>query len=169
MSLSFFGSNIKIQGMMQEKVEKLLDEVLEEKPSLFLIALKISPANQIIIVLDGDHGVSMQDCVDVSRAVENNLDREEYDYSLEVTTAGATAPIIMPRQYLKNVGRKLKVQTTEGQKIEAWLEAVGEDSITLKWKAREPKPIGKGKHTVQKEAVIQFNNIKEAKAVITFN
>ncbi|HLS12661.1 MAG TPA: ribosome assembly cofactor RimP [Flavobacteriaceae bacterium] len=155
--------------MMQDKVKELVDKALEERPSLFLIDLNISPANQIIVVLDGDNGVSMQDCVEVSRAVESELDRDTYDYSIEVTTAGATSPITMPRQYPKNIGRKLKVQTVDGQKIEARLESVDDEGITLKWKAREPKPIGKGKHTVQKEAVIKYSNIKEAKAVITFN
>lgn len=154
--------------MMQDIVKKLLDEALKERPSLFLIDLNISPANQIIITLDGDNGVSMQDCVDVSRAIENNIDRETYDFSLEVTTAGATAPIQMIRQYPKNIGRELEVKTVDGQKITARLESVDDEGITLKWEAREPKPIGKGNHTVQKEAVIKYSNIKEAKAVITF-
>lgn len=169
MSLSFFGTNIKVRRMIREKVEKLLNEALEERPSLFLIDLKISPTNQINIVIDGDHGVNLQDCVDVSRAIEHNIDREEHDFSIEVATAGATEPILMPRQYTKNIGRKLKVQTLDGQRIEATLEAATEEGITLKWKAREPKPIGKGKHTVEKEAVIEYTNIKEAKAVIIFN
>ena len=86
--------------MLQDKVEKLLNEALEERPSLFLIDLKISPTNQINIVIDGDHGVSLQDCVEVSRAVEHNLDREENDFSIEVATAGATEPIMLPRQYV---------------------------------------------------------------------
>ena len=155
--------------MLQDKVEKLLDEALEERPSLFLFYLKISTANQITIIIDGDEGVSLQDCVDVSRAIEHNIDREEYDFSIEVASAGATEPITNPRQYLKNIGRKLKVKTVEGDKIEGRLEAVSDDGITLTWKAREPKPVGKGKHTVEKETVLEYNNIKEAKAVITFN
>lgn len=155
--------------MIKDKVEKLLDEALQERPSLFLIDLKISTANQIIIVIDGDHGVNLKDCVEVSRAIEHNIDREEHDFSLEVTSAGATEPITLPRQFQKNLGRKLKVETKNGEKIEAKLEAVTDEAITLKWKAREPKPIGKGKHTVEKEAVLEYTNIKEAKAVITFN
>lgn len=155
--------------MIKDKVEKLLDEALQERPSLFLIDLKISTANQIIIVIDGDHGVNLKDCVEVSRAIEHNIDREEHDFSLEVTSAGATEPITLPRQFQKNLGRKLKVETKDGEKIEAKLEAVTDEAITLKWKAREPKPIGKGKHTVEKEAVLEYTNIKEAKAVITFN
>lgn len=155
--------------MLKDIVEKLLDEALKERPSLFLIDLKISTANQIIIVIDGDDGVNLKDCVEVSRAIEHNIDEEEYDFSLEVTSAGATEPIVVPRQYRKNIGRKLEVTTIDGEKIEANLTSVNDEGITLKWKAREPKPIGKGKHTVEKEAVIEYTNIKEAKAVITFN
>src|SRR5690625_8025581 len=93
--------------MMQDKVKELVDKALEERPSLFLIDLNISPANQIIVVLDGDNGVSMQDCVEVSRAVESELDRDTYDYSIEVTTAGATSPITMPRQYTRSEERRV--------------------------------------------------------------
>ena len=82
MSLSFFGSNIKAQRMIRDKVEKLLNEALEERPSLFLIDLKISPTNQINIVIDGEHGGSLQDWVDVSRAIEHNIDREEHDFCI---------------------------------------------------------------------------------------
>lgn len=155
--------------MIKDIVEKLLDAALAERPSLFLIDLKISSANQIIIIIDGDEGVNLKDCVEVSRAIEHNIDEEEYDFSLEVTSAGATEPIVLPRQYRKNIGRKLEVETLDGEKIEAMLEAASDEGITLKWKAREPKPVGKGKHTVEKEAVIEYTNIKEAKAVITFN
>lgn len=155
--------------MLQDRVKELLDKALEERPSLFLIDLEVTDENRVLIVIDGDEGVSLQDCIDLSRAIEHNIDKEEYDFSLEVTSAGATAPISNPRQYLKNIGRKLEVKTLDGEEIEARLESVDEKGITLTWKTREPKPVGKGKHTVEKEAVIEYNNIKEAKAVITFN
>ena len=69
---------------MKEKVEKLLEKALEENPSLFLISLSISSANHIQIIIDGDEAVSVQNCMDISRAIEHNLDREEEDFSLEV-------------------------------------------------------------------------------------
>lgn len=153
---------------MREKVEKLLDEALAEKPSLFLIDMTISEANQIRIVLDGDKGVSVQDCIDVSRAIEHNLDREEQDFSLEVHSAGVSEPLTMVRQYKKNIGRSLQVKT-EDETIEAELTAATDNAIMLKWKAREPKPVGKGKVTVQKEAEVPYNDIVEAKVMIKFN
>ena len=119
------------------------------------------------MVIDGDHGVSVNDCIAVSRKVEHGLDREETDFSLEVTSSGLSQPLRFLRQYKKNIGRKLTV-TTSDQRIEGELVAVGDDRITLKWKAREPKPVGKGKHTVEKEAVLALEDITEAKVKITF-
>jgi len=135
---------------------------------LFLIDLNISETNQIRVIIDGDEGVKVQDCIDISRAIEHNLDREELDFALEVHSAGVSEPLTLVRQYMKNIGRKLKVKTAD-ETIEGNLKEADETSITLQWKTREPKPIGKGKVTVQKEAVIPYNNIVEAKVMITFN
>lgn len=153
--------------MFKEKVATLLENVLEENKSLFLIDFSIASDNSIKVVLDGDNGVTLQDCIKVSRAIEHNLDREEQDFSLEVTSAGAASPIVLPRQYAKNIGRKLKVRTETGI-FEGNLTATTDKGIVLEWKAREPKPIGKGKVTVQKREEIDFSEIKEAKVIITF-
>ena len=153
--------------MLKDKVESLLGKALEEHSSLFLVDFKMGSDNSIKVVLDGDEGVSLQDCMNISRAIEHNLDREEEDFSLEVTSAGATSPLRLPRQYNKNVGRKLQVKTTSGQ-LEGTLVATSTDSITLEWKAREPKPVGKGKVTVQKKQEIAFSDILEAKVKLKF-
>lgn len=153
---------------MREKVENLLQDALDEKEGLFLIDLSISPAHQIKVIIDGDQGVTVQDCIDISRAIEHQLDREETDFSLEVLSAGVSEPLQMTRQYVKNVGRKLKVKT-EAETVEGTLVEADDAAITLQWKAREPKPVGKGKHTVQKEAVISYPDILEAKVMVTFN
>ena len=153
--------------MLQEKVKELLDAGLAEDESLFLIDFSISPDNRINVIIDGDHGVTVTDCIKISRSIEHNLDREEVDFSLEVASAGATAPMKMPRQYKKNIGRKLAVETTE-TKFEGNLTAVNDEHIVLEWKAREPKPIGKGKVTVQKRQEIEFSDIKKAKVVLKF-
>jgi len=153
--------------MLKDRVKELLDEALKEDESLFLIDFSVSADSSIKIVLDGDKGITLKDCMRVSRAIEHNLDREENDFSLEVTSAGAASPLIMPRQYKKNVGRKLKVRTTEDS-FEGNLTATDEKGIVLEWKARERKPVGKGKVTVQKKQEIDFSEIKEAKVVLKF-
>lgn len=151
----------------KEKVTGLLDTALEERPSLFLIELSINDSNKIIVTLDGDNGVTLQDCIDVSRAIEHNLDREEHDFALEVASAGVSTPLKIARQYKKNIGRTLKVKTAT-EIIEAPLTAVNDDFIVLEWEAREPKKIGKGKETVQKRQEIPYADITEAVVTITF-
>jgi ribosome maturation factor RimP len=153
--------------MLKDKVKMLLDQGLESDTSLFLIDFDITSDNKIRVVIDGDHGVTVEDCIKISRAIEHNLDREEVDFALEVTSAGATSPMVMPRQYKKNVGRKLEVQTLEGD-IEGKLTEVAAEHIVLEWKAREPKPMGKGKVTVQKKKEIRFSDIIKAKVVLKF-
>lgn len=153
--------------MLKDKVTQLLNDVLAENESLFLIDFSITADNKIKIVIDGDEGVAVQDCMLVSRAIEHNLDREEEDFSIEVTSAGAASPIVNPRQYIKNIGRKLEVKTPEN-KIEGNLTSATDKTITLEWKAREPKPIGKGKVTVKKKQEIAISDIMEAKVILKF-
>lgn len=155
--------------MLKEKVLQLLDIALEENPKLFLIDFNIDQNNGIKVILDGDEGVSLNDCIAVSKAIEHNIDREEFDFSLEVASAGASSPLIMPRQYKKNIGRILEVKTLDGQTVEGTLTGVSEKGINLQWKTREPKPVGKGKITVDKSLDIPFENIKDSKVKIIFN
>lgn len=153
--------------MDQDLVRKLVDEAVGENDSLFLIDLSFLPSNKIKVIVDGDEGISLKECVRISRHVEHNLDREEEDFALEVTSPDITQPLTVERQYRKNISRVLKVKTEEGE-IEGTLVDVNEEGISLRWKTREPKPIGKGKVTVEKNATIAYQNIKEAKVKITF-
>ncbi len=154
--------------MFKNKVLELLNKGLEEKPSVFLIDLTISEGNKIMVTLDGDNGVTLQDCIDISRAIEHNLDREEEDFSLEVASAGATSPLKFPRQYKKNTGRTLEVKKTDGTIFEATIIDANEEAVVLEWSTREPKQIGKGKETVHHKVEVPYSEIKEAKVIIVF-
>lgn len=151
----------------KEKVNSALLECLLEKPSIFLIDLIITDAFKVIVNLDGDNGVALQDCIDVSRFIDANLDREEQDYSLEVASVGVGSPLKFVRQYKKNIGRTLIVKT-ESEIIEAELVDATDDFVILSWEAREPKKIGKGKETIQKELNLPYEKIKEAVVTVTF-
>ncbi len=148
-------------------VQNLVEEAIAENSRLFLIELSFLNDNKIIVIVDGDDGVSVKECVRISRHVEHNLDRESEDFSLEVTTPGATAPFTNNRQYKKNIGRVLEVKT-DTENVGGTLVEVTDEDITLEWKAREPKPIGKGKVTVVKKATLKYASIKEAKVKIIF-
>ncbi|MGL2987404.1 ribosome assembly cofactor RimP [Flavobacterium sp. RSSA_27] len=151
----------------KEKVNALVEKALSERPTVFLTDLTITDAFKILVSLDGDNGVALQDCIDISRAIESNLDREEQDFSLEVASVGIGSPLKMIRQYKKNVGRTLIVKTGS-EIIEAELVEANDVFIILSWKAREPKKVGKGKETVQKELKLPYADIKEAIVTVTF-
>lgn len=150
----------------KEKVCKLLEASLDSRPDLFLIECKVSIDNHISILLDGDEGVNLKSCVEISRQIEHNLDRGVHDFSLEVASAGVGSPLQKTRQFLKNMGRKLRVEREAMPTLEGMLIDSNEDGFTLQWKQREPKPIGKGKITVTKSKTLSFNEIISAKVLV---
>ena len=154
---------------MEKIVRELLDAAFEERTDLYLIKLDIATGNVIKVIIDGDQDVTVSDCIFVSRAVEHQLDRDEHDFSLEVTSAGVGKPLKHYRQFVKNIGRTLEITDRDKGKETGVLQGADENQVTIKWKAREPKPIGKGKVTVEKELTIPYEEIKQAKVVITFN
>jgi len=160
-------SPLFILKMLEEKVKDLLEKALNERTDLFLIDVSVLDDNQIRVVIDGDNGVLVEDCMFISRAIEHNLDREEQDFSLEVTSSGVASPIQHNRQYKKNIGRILKVNTS-AKEFEGKLVQLDDEGIILEWKSREPKPIGKGKITVQNKEKILFSDILKAKVMIKF-
>lgn len=153
--------------MFKDKVQDLLNDALAERPDLFLIDFDVNDANHIKVVVDGDNGVLVEDCMYLSRAIEHNLDRDEQDFSLEVMSAGAASPLVNKRQYKRHINRTLKVKTESG-KLEGVLTEASDDSILIEWKTREPKPVGKGKVTVKKQANVPYEDIVEAKVMIKF-
>jgi len=155
--------------MNQETVKRLVTEAIEENEELFLIELSFLAGNKILVEVDGDNGINLKECIRISRHIENNLDREEDDFGLEVTSVDVGKPLRVIRQYQKNIDRILEIKTIDGRKIEGTLVSASENQIILVWKARESKPIGKGKITVDKTAEIAYKDIKEAKVKIIFN
>ncbi|GGE18781.1 ribosome assembly cofactor RimP [Psychroflexus salis] len=153
---------------LAQKAETYLKQAITENPQLFVVSLDVTNANHIKVVIDGDQDVSISDCMAVSRAIEHELDRDEEDFAVEVTSFGVGEKLMFPRQFIKNVGRKLDVETDK-EKIKADLVSATSQAIRLTWKAREPKPVGKGKHTVDKEVELAYADIKQAKVMITFN
>ena len=152
----------------RNKIEQLLNDFLAQREDLFLIDLKISAADDITVILDGDDGVSLQDCLDASRAIEFNMDREEHDFSLQVMSAGLSEPLSIPRQYAKNIGRDLKLLLNDSSEIEGELGKADDEKVTLILRYRKPKEVGKGKMDVVEEKEIPYSDIKKATVVIKF-
>lgn len=154
---------------MLERVKHLVGEILKDNTSLFLIDLTVSENRKIDIIIDGDNGVSLNDCIGISRYVEHRLDREKEDFSIEVSSPGATTPLQHKRQFKKNIGRTLKIVLASGEKVKGKLKDANDTNVTLEWKTREPKPVGKGKRTVVKQLESAYEDIEEAKVIIQFN
>ena len=152
----------------KEKVKDLLSKALEEYPALFLIDLNFSETNKISVVLDGDTGVNLQDCININKFLDTGLEGEEVEFSIEVASAGLSTPLKLVRQYKKNIGRTLKVKTITQGDLEGVVATADDEGVTLSWSAREPKEIGKGKITVQKTLKISYTDIKEAVVIISF-
>ncbi|MDG4950269.1 ribosome assembly cofactor RimP [Weeksellaceae bacterium KMM 9724] len=142
-------------------IQNLIDEAIAENPELFLVDWSVSPSNKIEVLVDGDNGLSIDEVVRISRHIDQNLDRDVEDYSLTVSSPGLSRSLDQPRQFKKNIGRKIKIQTEEGES-KGTIVSADEEKVTLEWKVREPKPIGKGKHTVQKSVDIPYENIVKA-------
>jgi len=153
--------------MNQVALKDIVDEALALNESLYLIELSISVNNKVKVVVDGDNGVSLSETMRISRVINDTFDREVEDFSLEVGTPDIAHPLKVKRQYIKNLNRILKVKTEE-EELEGTLVTADEDKIVLHWKAREPKPVGKGKVTVDKTATLEYTEIKEAKVKILF-
>ena len=123
--------------MLRNIIEKELANCLKNREDLFLIDLDIALDNSVKIIIDGDKGVSVDDCMYVSRFIEQSIDRDKHDFSLEVSSSGALTPLSSIRQYMKNIGRTLFVRTTNDTEYEAKLIDADSNQISLFWKQRE--------------------------------
>lgn len=136
-----------------KKIELLANEYLQNK-DVFLVGVKISKDNVVVVCIDGDNGVNVDDCVELSRYIESKMDRNVEDYELTVTSFGLEQYFTMQRQYKKNVGENIEVVTTNNEKINGILKAVNEDAITLE---------NKKKH---EDIVIGFDDITKSRVLI---
>jgi ribosome maturation factor RimP len=150
-----------------DPIKKLTDTKIAEGTN-FIVDIAIKPGNKITILLDNDNGVSIKDCVEMSRFVESNLDREKEDFELNVMSPGLTEPFKILRQYQKNIGKHVDVITKEGKKLTGKLLSADEEGIELESKVKEKTEGKKGKQLVINNIKLTFNQIKETKIVISF-
>lgn len=141
------------------KVLDIVKDVLEGSDK-YLVNMKITPDNRIFVDLDGDNGINIDDCIEVSRAIENSLNRDEEDFELNVSSAGADSPLKMPRQYRRHVGRELSVEPFEGAKVEGVLTEAGDTQFTIKTKGSKKEP--------SKELTFAYEDVKTARVLIRF-
>ena len=141
------------------KILELVNTVLDGSEK-FLVNLKITPDNRIYVDIDGDNGITIDDCIELSRAIEGQLDREEEDFELNVSSAGADQPLKLTRQYRKNVGRNLEVVTLDGERAEGILEDASDEGIVLRTKGT--------KKQAPETLRFAYRDIKSARVAINF-
>jgi ribosome maturation factor RimP len=154
----------------KQTVEKLANERIEERNlDIYIVDITIGPSNQIMVELDGHKtGVSIEDCMAVSRNIEHNLDREIEDFSLEVSSAGLDKPFRVFKQYLKNIGKPVKVKTNDIGKTEGILKSANETEIVVTTREKKKVEGRKKKEWVEEDIIIPMKDIKETKLIITF-
>ncbi|MFC3561734.1 ribosome assembly cofactor RimP [Pedobacter jamesrossensis] len=151
---------------VEKRVIALVEEKIADRPELFLVEVKMLPNNKLIIHVDGDEGISIQDCVAISRHVGFHLEEEnaiEQAYNLEVSSPGVGEPLKLIRQYNKNIGRTVSIKLAGGQKKEGKLLEVTEGNVLIEESVKE-----KGKKAVAVQTSVPFNDIIETSVLISF-
>ena len=151
---------------IEKRVTELVEEKIADRPDLFLVDVKMHANGKLIILVDGDKGIGIADCAQISRHVGFHLEEEDVldtAYNLEVSSPGIDAPLVLPRQYVKNVGRQLAIKMSDGSKKEGKLTGMTEDAIIVEEMNKQ-----KGKKAEAIESVVPLTQITETKVLISF-
>ncbi len=151
----------------KKKVEGIVEEWLAGK-EYFLTDLSISDEDNIVVEIDHKEGVWIDDCVELSKFIEERLDRNDEDYELEVGSAGIGQPFKVHRQYENHVGEAVEVRTTGREKLKGTLKAVDDAGITLTVKVKFKPEGAKRAKMVDEDRSITFEEIETCQAVIDF-
>jgi ribosome maturation factor RimP len=151
---------------IEKRVTELVEEKIADMPNLFLVDVKMHSNGKLIVLVDGDNGIGIADCVAISRHVGFHLEEEnviEEAYNLEVSSPGIDTPLVLKRQYTKNIGRTLGIKMADGTKREGKLLSAADDTITIEETIKE-----KGKKAETVESTIPTDKITETKVLISF-
>lgn len=151
---------------IEKRVIELVEEKIVDRDDLFLVSVKLASTGQLSILIDGDNGVTIEDCVGISRHVGFHLEEEgvmESAYNLEVSSPGVGTPLSLERQFVKNIGRLVSVKLLTHEKREGKLLAYHADGISIEETIKE-----KGKKAEQRETFIPLDQITETKVLISF-
>jgi ribosome maturation factor RimP len=147
-------------------VESLIQVLLTGETDYFLVDIRVKPTNNIKVFIDGDHGISIEKCVQFNRALYKILEELALfptgDFSLEVSSPGLDEPLKLLRQYKKNIGRLVELVLQDGSKKEGRLLEVSEDGVIIE----ETKGKNKKKEVINHTFL--FDNIKTTKIQVVF-
>ena len=153
--------------LSKEKILSLVEALLADK-ELFIIELAISPSNSIRLIIDSMKGVSINDCVNISRAIEHQLDRDAEDFDIEVSSPGLTEAFRIKEQYVKNIGKEVEVLLKTGEEHKGILRSVQEDDFVIEKQKRIRVEGKKKKQLVQESMRFNFVDCNKVRLVIKF-
>lgn len=149
----------------------MISRLVEEKLAFsdnYLVDILVKPGNVIVVEIDNNEGVNIDDCVELSRYIEEHLNRDMEDFELEVGSVGITSTFKVLRQYIKNIGKEVEVQLKNGTKWTGLLKSVDECGIVITVE-KLIKPEGtKRKKVVEEDLSYSFDEIKYTKYIIRF-
>jgi len=148
-------------------VRQLVDNWLEGK-DYFLTDLTVSVDDRIVVEIDHKEGVWIEDCVDLSRYIENHLNREEEDYELEVGSAGIGQPFKVLRQYEIHEGERVEALLHDGRKLQGVLSQVSPDGFTLTIEEKVRTEGMKRPKMVERDIPLLFSEVRSTKYIIDF-
>ncbi len=153
--------------MIKKKyITKLVNDCLFDSDR-FIVGVNISTDNNIKVFIDGDNGVTIKNCIEVSRYIESSLDRDDEDFELSVSSGGVDFPFTILRQYTNNMEKSVSIIKNDGEKIRGILKSADNEHVSLLEEIKRKNK--KNKNTVYGEVItIQMTDIKETKRVITF-
>jgi len=143
----------------------VINEALEGT-KMFLVTLKVSKDNIIDVQLDSDEDITIDDCVAVNDAVLDAFDRDVEDYELTVGSYGITSPLLLPRQYSKNMGCEVEVLTADGRKLKGILADADDEGFVLTMTVKRKLEGKKRPELVEEQERFNYNDIKYTKNII---
>lgn len=151
--------------------KKTLTEAVNEAikdTDLFVVDIRIEPADSIVVELDSPDAMDIDTCSDVTRRLHEILGPELDDYDLEVGSAGVTAPFRVRQQYVKNLGNDVEVLTGDGRKLKGRLAAVDDDTFTIETEVKVKTPGEKRPHVETVSERIAYDNARRVQYAISF-
>ena len=147
----------------KEKIEKIASAKAHELNG-YIVDVTVSSANEIVIYFDKNGGVKVDECLSISRYINDNFDRDIEDYALTVCSSGLTSPFKIKEQYQINQGREVVVKKNDGKKVSGILKNY-ENQLTLAVKKKEK---GSKSKYINSDIEIPFDEIKETRLKIKF-
>lgn len=151
----------------KDTVRSIVEEWLDGK-EYFLVDIEISPDDRIVVEIDHADGVWIEDCVELSRFIEDHLSRDEEDYELEVGSAGLGQPFKVAQQYHCFVGKDVEVLDADGKKYKGVLKAVEGNDFTVTVQEKQKVEGKKRPQLVETDYTFQMDKVKYSKYLINF-